>query len=63
MGGNGSRTAYLSNTLAQYSGVRFNTIGTLNGIEIITVENQGSTKFQWRLLSLLCIISQILEPD
>lgn len=44
MGGNGARLAYLAKKLAEYSGPRFKQVGSIDGVKVVEVLNQKSTK-------------------
>lgn len=44
MGGNGARSAYLANMLDKYTGARFNTVGHINGVDVVKIKGQNSTK-------------------
>lgn len=44
MGGNGARAAYLAKMLDKYSGTRFDPVGSIDGVSVIKVKGQNSTK-------------------
>lgn len=42
MGGNGSRSSFIANTLDGYLGVRFNQVGTIDGVEVVAASTQSN---------------------